>query len=306
MSTYRSTGTVATNSDGSALSPGAPAGKSVGDQLRLVAWQRSTATVAAITGWTQLGAISGAQSLEIWGRIADGTATDTPSVDWSGTGSCGAFIEAYHTGVYTDMATLVAHSATISGNANSLQLPVLTGGSVNNCEVYAVSRKNNTATDATTISHASLTVRTQVVSVTTARSHVATGTAQQTTYTDYDGTDFTVNGTAESLTSNGMVLYLRTGGAVTNYLKLLASANAASVTDVEGVVLNAARDTVIGEFTGQAFEASLEGGEAVLLIDVADITPDGSTLTTSDTPIVFAYNSTDGTVGEGSATVIEV
>jgi hypothetical protein len=65
---------------------------------------------------------------------------------------------------------------------------------------------------------------------------------------------------------------------------------------------------VIGEFTGQAFEATLEGspGEAVLLIDVADITPDGDTLTTSDTPIVFAYNTTDGTVGEGSATVIEV
>jgi hypothetical protein len=95
-------------------------------------------------------------------------------------------------------------------------------------------------------------------------------------------------------------------GATTRYVKLLALADAASATGVEGVVLNAARDTVIGEFTGQAFEASLESGEAVLLIDVADIIPDGSTLTTLDTPIVFAYNSTDGTVGEGSATVIEV
>jgi hypothetical protein len=92
------------------------------------------------------------------------------------------------------------------------------------------------------------------------------------------------------------------------YVKLLAHSSAASATGVEGVVLNAARDTVIGEFTGQAFEASLEGspGEAVLLIDVADITPDGYTLTTSDTPLVFAYNATDGTVGEGSATVVEV
>jgi hypothetical protein len=97
-------------------------------------------------------------------------------------------------------------------------------------------------------------------------------------------------------------------GTAVKYLKLLAHSAAASATGVEGVVLNAARDTVIGEFTGQAFEASLEGspGEAVLLIAANDITPDGATLTTSDAPIVFAYNSTDGTVGEGIASVIEV
>jgi hypothetical protein len=44
----------------------------------------------------------------------------------------------------------------------------------------------------------------------------------------------------------------------------------------------------------------------VLLIATTDISPDGSTLTTSDAPIVFAYNATDGTVGEGIASVIEV
>lgn len=90
------------------------------------------------------------------------------------------------------------------------------------------------------------------------------------------------------------------------YLKLLAHSSAASATGVEGVVLNSTRDTVIGEFSGQAFEASLESGEAVLLIPAADITPDGNSLTTSDTPIVFAYNATDSLVGPASATVIEV
>ncbi len=92
----------------------------------------------------------------------------------------------------------------------------------------------------------------------------------------------------------------------TTYVKLLAEASAASAASIEGVVLNSTRDTVIGEFTGQTFEASLEGGEAVLLIDVADITPNGSTLTTSDTPIVFAYNATDSIIGPGSATVVEL
>lgn len=91
---------------------------------------------------------------------------------------------------------------------------------------------------------------------------------------------------------------------LTTKVKVLAPAAAASAASIEGVVLNAARDTVIGEFTGQTFEAALEGGEAVLKIDVADITPDGSTLTTSDTPLVVAYNTTHST-DLAAATVIE-
>lgn len=87
-------------------------------------------------------------------------------------------------------------------------------------------------------------------------------------------------------------------------LKLLAPAAAASASSIEGVVLNAARDTVIGEFTGQAFEASLEAGEAVLKVTATDITPDGATLTTSDTPLVIAYNTAYST-DLASATVIE-
>jgi hypothetical protein len=116
-------------------------------------------------------------------------------------------------------------------------------------------------------------------------------------------TDLTVTGAVLDAADNPTVDSL-----LTKYLKLLSYSSAASATGVEGVVLNSTRDTVIGEFTGQAFEASLEGspGEAVLLIPVADISPNGGTLTTSDAPIVFAYNSTDGTVGEGIASVIEV
>jgi hypothetical protein len=87
-------------------------------------------------------------------------------------------------------------------------------------------------------------------------------------------------------------------------VKVLAPAAAASASSIEGVVLNAGRDTVIGEFTGQAFEADLESGEAVLKIAVADITPDGSTLTTSDTPLVIAYN-TNYSTDLAAATVIE-
>ena len=98
--------------------------------------------------------------------------------------------------------------------------------------------------------------------------------------------------------------FLTTAPTLTTKVKLTAPAAAASASSIEGVVLNAARDTVIGEFTGQTFEAALEGGEAVLKINVADITPDGSTLTTSDTPLVVAYNTTHST-DLATATVIE-
>jgi hypothetical protein len=177
----------------------------------LITWQRSNATVAAIPGWEKVASIQAAQSLEVWLRLADGTATDTPSPDWSGTGSSGAFIEAYYGDVYTDVANAVAHSATENSSANTgLVLPALTGGSIAECEVYGVAIKNNTATDATTISHTSLTVRTQVVSTINGRSHVATGNLQQATYADFDGTDFTINGTSEALSSKGIIMYLRT------------------------------------------------------------------------------------------------
>ena len=98
--------------------------------------------------------------------------------------------------------------------------------------------------------------------------------------------------------------FLSTAPALTTKVKIFAPAAAASAASIQGVVLNATRDTVIGEFTGQTFEAALEAGEAVLKIDVADITPDGATLTTSDAPLVVAYNTSYST-DLAAATVIE-
>lgn len=98
--------------------------------------------------------------------------------------------------------------------------------------------------------------------------------------------------------------FLSTAPALTTKVKIFAPAAAASAASIQGVVLNATRDTVIGEFTGQTFEAALEAGEAVLKINVADITPDGSTLTTSDAPLVVAYNTSYST-DLAAATVIE-
>jgi len=113
------------------------------------------------------------------------------------------------------------------------------------------------------------------------------------------GFDLTLEANAQYSSENPTLT-----AATTTYLKLLAHSSAASATSVEGVVLNSTRDTVIGEFTGQAFGATLESDQAVLLIDVADISPDGSTLTTSSTPLAIAYNATY-TTGLVSCTVVE-
>lgn len=304
--TFQSAGTVATSTSGAVLSPGAPSGVAVGNLLLLYTGQRTSGAAGpgTITGWTLLKSLGyGGAALDLWGRIATGSG-DTPTVDWDGTNFCFAWIERRSGGGYTDLTSIVAHSVTGSGTATSMQLPAFTPASTDNCHVIGFASKNNTATDATTVSHAVLTKRTQLVSTTGGRLHAASGDLQQTTAADYAGADFTLDGTSESLSSRGMIVYLRTSGTLA--LKLLTDAAAASAASVEGVVLNAARDTVIGEFSGQTFEASLEGGEAVLLIPVSEITPDGETLTTSDTPIVFAYNTTDATIGPGSATVIEV
>ena len=78
--------------------PGAPTGKTVGDTLVLICESRSiTATVATPTGWTlhpdfpkRSGTASGG-TIYVFLRIADGTATDTPSPVWTGltTGTSG-------------------------------------------------------------------------------------------------------------------------------------------------------------------------------------------------------------------------
>lgn len=99
-----------------------------------------------------------------------------------------------------------------------------------------------------------------------------------------------------------------TTNALTKKLKLLAHADAQGDSGVAGVVFDAPTGSnitgpnKIGEFTGKTFEASLEGGKAVLKVPVADF--GGSALTTLDTPVALVRNATN-TTGIISCTVIE-
>jgi len=222
--TYRATGTVAQNSNSAALTPGAPAGKAVGDLLILYTGNRgNTVSVASLApGWTQIVADNDAQlpALEIWMRIADGSATDTPSPDWDGAQDSIAWIEAYHGDVYTDLATIVAHTSGViqaGGQASDIPIPSLTITTHDTLVIaYGIKIKTATSDDATTISAGGgLTKRAQVIQTGTALMG-ASASAQQTTATNYDGSNFTRDGTDEAVSGEGVVLSLKTAAAGTS------------------------------------------------------------------------------------------
>ena len=140
--TYQSSGTVAQNGNGAALVPGAPASVATGDLLLLCTGQLTSGAAGpgSITGWTLLKSFGySGPAVDLWGRIADGGANDTPSPDWDGTNGSFAWIERWTGGGYTDLATIVAHSATESGTSTSLMVPAFTPATVANCLVYGLS-----------------------------------------------------------------------------------------------------------------------------------------------------------------------
>lgn len=304
-------GSWASNTDSSALSVTAPA-SSAGKLLILVTGNRSGAvSVSSISGWTQIGSISTNGSIEIWARVGDGTGTDSPTVDWSGTNDSAAVILSYAGDVYSDLATIVAHSATVDfSSATTAPLPAVSGVTTDNCLVLAVGRHNKTATtDGATLTHGSLNVRAQFTGATVDQV-IGVADSQQTTATNYDGTDFTISNTGDSLASNGIVLFLKTAdAALPKYVKILADSSAASATGVEVVVFSAPSGgnyvtggTRYGSVNAQAFEATLESGNAVLKVPAEDVGCES--LAVSTTVAALARNTTY-TTGIVSATIIE-
>lgn len=220
--TYRSSGSVDSNTSGAALSPGAPSGVAVGDLLILNTAQRSSSlTPPTITGWTLADSNATNATSAIYVRIAAGSADDTPSVDWSGTTGCFAWIDCYTGDVYKgDIRSLVVRFNAENGTGTVPLCPTLTN-SKDNCLLHVLGVKLKTATsnDATTLTapaSGSLTKRQQFIGTGT---HLVAGSAsvQQSTAADYDGTDWTIDGTAESNGGNGIAIAIRTDeGEVSN------------------------------------------------------------------------------------------
>lgn len=276
-----------------------------GDLLLLMYfWRQGTGTPNTPTGWTAIQATL-SERCGLYARIADGGANDSPTVTFTGASVITGVIAKWPGGNLTFGSMLntsaTQYTATQTSPNGKVDVAAITP-SVDNCLVLRMAMTLNDdpawtgyPSGDTFLSQnqpnldddmsAAISYRIQ-----TSATAVALGT--------YTNGSFSAEGRALSLAL--------TAADTAKYLKLLAHSSAASESGVAGVVLNSAKTEVVGEFSGQAFEASLESGEAVLLVSTDDIAPNGSALSIGDTPLVAAYNSTYGTVGLGSATVIEV
>jgi hypothetical protein len=173
----------------------------------------------AITGWTNIIQENTLQCIELFARIADGTADDTPAVDWPGTGGAAAWIEARYGDVYSG-----ALSGLIIDGPNTAELatqsapivPTLTVTGTDRLVVLAsVKNKDTTSDDATTITAPGSYTKRQQLIMTGVASGMAAVTAdlQQTTAVNNDGTDFTIDGTVQNATSTGVAFSIQTSTA---------------------------------------------------------------------------------------------
>lgn len=292
--TFRAVGTVATNTDSSALSPGAPAGKAVGDLLILVTGNRaSSQTITTPTGWFLAGGPSSNGSIRVYVRIADGSADDTPSPDWSGTAASYAYIVAYSGGGYPgDIRTIVVKQ---NGEGNNAQHPGAALCSIlrDNCMLFSATQKNKTATsnDATTLTvpaTGGMTRRTQTVMAGTALSF-ACADVQQTTATDFDGTDWTINGTSEA-----------TLGTVAHTMFIRTDATASTII-YDTITEHTRTDTTSPQTFSHAGAASGVKGAVLSIIHGASSTDHVSAASYGGTAMTRAKRNTDSTTEPGAA-----
>lgn len=83
---FDNAGTVATGDNVTTLGSNAPSSVATGDLLVMIGAFLTNPTLNAVTGWTnRVNAIEvhNTSRTAIWDRIADGSATDTPTVTWT-------------------------------------------------------------------------------------------------------------------------------------------------------------------------------------------------------------------------------
>lgn len=314
MPTFALVGTAAGATGTGSLTPTMPT-YAAGDLAIFIADARTTTESinSPPSGYTPLEAgvvgVGSEAYLGVYGKICT-SSESAPTVGFSGSARHFAVMAVLRSSTgwpaIATAADIVVNATEGSGTGTGVATEAITPGE-NDCCVLAACFKATTTNDVASVATPSgyTDAAEYIYNSATVGGILSAWFLGQTTATTVASETAAVSPTSESSRRDRISLALRAAAATTNYVKILAPAAAASAASIEGVVLNAARDTVIGEFTGQAFEAALEGGEAVLLIDVADITPNGSTLTTSDAPLVVAYNTTYST-DLAAATVVEV
>lgn len=152
--TYVAAGTIST---ATTAAPGQPAGKAAGDLLLMLTacFAPTEALNAAPTGWTPIedGAGYTKEQIALFGRIATDDANDNVSHDfWDGSSVTACQIACFSGSVYTDLSTIVAHTA-VTGDTGNVDIvsPALTITTPHTLVIGCAHKEKSTSSDGTTV-----------------------------------------------------------------------------------------------------------------------------------------------------------
>lgn len=295
--TYVNVGTAA-HANAASVTPGLPASIAAGDTLLVIDALKADGTVAdSLAEYSQLATILGSTSrrLTLLGKIHDGSES-APQIDITGTGNSHSAVMIALRGAYQAIASAVHASAGQTGDNVDLTIeyPALTI-TENNCAVLlVVSHNDDLAAGALTFDTPAGFTKVGEYDTTLGGDHSFAIYYQiQTTATNISAGTVTKSGGGGAVNA-AMIVALLPAASLTKKLKALVHSAAQSKTGVYGDVFNAPSDgglagSRIGKFSGQAFSGTLESGEAVIKVPVADF--GGTGLTTSDAPVAeFRYD----------------
>lgn len=157
----------------------------------------------------------------LYGRIADGSATDLPTVQYSSTGKAKAAMASFSGSVYKDLNSIV-HAA-IDKHTPATQTSILYDAltiALGNCLVICVGSKNKTATsDGTTVNDLAGTTRLARDTQNGNDISLWWGYVQQTAATNMASATQTLTGTTETLQYTSLYIALKSAspGAVLYY-----------------------------------------------------------------------------------------
>ena len=216
---FQTIGSYASNTDSSALSPGAPSGVVSGNLLIAATGNRSIGqTIPTPTGWTLI-SLTG-KKLRVYGRIATGGGDDTPTFDWSGSNDSFAVLLRYDGDVPAVIGNLVPSGGVTedSGTAggNDVPLESTTAPSGTDMLVFGFPLKNKTSNSngAVISTTPEFTLRGELAQADTALLTGVGDWQQAGAGANYDGDSWSHDQGADALAFANTLIYFQPRGGV--------------------------------------------------------------------------------------------
>jgi hypothetical protein len=289
---------------GTSHSIGLPTGLTNGRLLMLHLGFSDTETVPSLgTGWVEIYSYSNTGWRGTFARIVDGTESSTLSYTSSVSGrmnSCAYEVTGWYGSAIA--SNVVAQGTTYTGASGYPRSNPANTPSWGAADTLWVCTTQNDSTNTLTTAPTSYTSLYESNGAASNSSHQYIYYRANNTTSETPGS-WTLGSNRAG--ANSTVAIRPSAVTLVKKLKVFVQSSAASTSGVAGIVFASSAGIAgaeIGEFTGKTFEASLESGKAVLKVPVDDF--GGSSLTTSDTPVVLVRTTTN-TTGIISATIIE-